>query len=54
VLDPFVGIGHAPLGAIKCGVKKFIGFDINPYYLKTAREQIKQFKRNDQKMAKAV
>ena len=54
VLDPFVGIGHAPLGAIKCGVKKFIGFDINPDYLKTARKQIKQFERNDQKMDKAV
>jgi len=46
VLDPFVGIGHAAIGAINCGVKKFIGFDIDPGYLKTARDQIKQFKPN--------
>ena len=44
VLDPFVGIGHAALGAINCGVKKFIGFDINPDYLITAKEQINKIK----------
>jgi len=53
VLDPFVGIGHAAIGAIKCGVKKFIGFDIDPGYIKTAKEYLKQYNASDQKMAKA-
>lgn len=54
VMDPFVGIGNAALGSKKCGVKKFIGFDINPDYIKTARAQIKQFDSNAKKLAKAV
>ena len=51
VLDPFVGIGHAAIGALNCGVRKFIGFDINPGYLKTAREYIRKFKRDHLEMA---
>ncbi len=54
VLDPFVGIGHAAIGAMRCGVKKFIGFDINPDYIKTAREYLKQFDPNNEELAKAV
>jgi len=54
VLDPFVGIGHAPLGAIRCGVKKFIGFDINPEYLKIAKEKIKPFDSNYQESTKST
>jgi len=37
MLDPFVGIGHAALAAKACGVKKFIGFDIDAEYLAVAR-----------------
>lgn len=40
VLDPFVGLGHAALGAWNCGVPHFTGFDIEAAYLKRAREEI--------------
>ena len=40
VLDPFVGIGNAALGALAVGVKRFIGFDIDPSYLTTAAERL--------------
>ena len=36
MLDPFVGIGHAALAAQQCGVRKFIGFDIDPEYVAVA------------------
>src|SRR6266496_453281 len=36
VLDPFVGIGHSALAAQKCGVRHFIGFDIDPEYINIA------------------
>ena len=42
MLDPFVGIGHAALAAKACGVKKFIGFDIDSDYLARARENLAQ------------
>jgi site-specific DNA-methyltransferase (adenine-specific) len=41
VLDPFVGIGHSALAAQQCGVRKFIGFDIDPEYVQVAREALK-------------
>lgn len=40
VMDPFLGIGHAALAAKKCGVAKFIGFEIDKDYLERAREMI--------------
>lgn len=40
VLDPFVGIGHAALAAKACGCLRFIGFDIDADYLKTARKHL--------------
>jgi site-specific DNA-methyltransferase (adenine-specific) len=40
MLDPFVGIGHAALAAKACGVKKFIGFDIDSDYLAVARKAL--------------
>ncbi len=38
VLDPFLGIGHAGLGALECSdlVSKFIGFDIDEEYVRVA------------------
>jgi len=41
VLDPFVGIGHSALAARQCGVRRFIGFDIDPEYVQVAREALK-------------
>ncbi len=42
VLDPFLGIGHAALGARNCGnlVSQFIGFDIDEGYLNVACEML--------------
>jgi site-specific DNA-methyltransferase (adenine-specific) len=41
VLDPFLGIGHSALAAQQCGVRKFIGFDIDPEYVQVARDALK-------------
>lgn len=40
--DPFLGIGHAALAARKCGVRKFIGFDLDPEYVERARRSIEE------------
>jgi site-specific DNA-methyltransferase (adenine-specific) len=40
MLDPFLGIGNSAIAAQKCGVKKFIGFEIDETYLKEARRRI--------------
>jgi site-specific DNA-methyltransferase (adenine-specific) len=40
MLDPFVGIGHAALAARECGIRKFIGFDIDPEYIGVARKAV--------------
>jgi len=40
VLDPFVGMGHAGIAAKKCGIRKFIGFDIDPKYVDLAKEEL--------------
>ncbi len=37
MLDPFLGIGHSALAAQECGVRQFIGFDIDPEYVEVAR-----------------
>lgn len=39
VCDPFLGIGHAGLAAIECGVD-FIGFEIDAAYLEVARSAV--------------
>ena len=39
VLDPFMGIGTTALACIKLGVN-FIGFEIDPSYVETARKNI--------------
>ena len=38
MLDPFVGIGHSALAARQCGLRHFIGFDIDAEYLDVARK----------------
>jgi site-specific DNA-methyltransferase (adenine-specific) len=40
MLDPFLGIGNSAVAAEKCGVKKFIGFEIDKTYLAEARRRL--------------
>lgn len=40
MLDPFVGIGNSAVAAERCGVKKFIGFEIDDAYLAEARRRV--------------
>jgi site-specific DNA-methyltransferase (adenine-specific) len=40
MLDPFLGIGNSAVGAQECGVKKFIGFEIDKTYLAEARRRL--------------
>jgi site-specific DNA-methyltransferase (adenine-specific) len=40
MLDPFLGIGNSAVAAQRCGVKKFIGFEIDEAYLKEAKRRI--------------
>lgn len=40
MLDPFLGIGSSAVAAQRCGVKKFIGFEIDESYLAEAKRRI--------------
>jgi site-specific DNA-methyltransferase (adenine-specific) len=40
MLDPFLGIGNSAMAAQRCGVKKFIGFEIDETYLAEAKSRI--------------
>jgi site-specific DNA-methyltransferase (adenine-specific) len=40
MLDPFLGIGNSAVAAQGCGVKKFIGFEIDEAYLAEAKWRI--------------
>ena len=40
MLDPFLGIGNSAVAAQRCGVKEFIGFEIDPVYLREARRRL--------------
>jgi site-specific DNA-methyltransferase (adenine-specific) len=40
MLDPFLGIGNSAVAAQRCGVKKFIGFEIDDAYLAEAKRRI--------------
>jgi site-specific DNA-methyltransferase (adenine-specific) len=40
MLDPFLGLGNSAVAAQRCGVKKFIGFEIDETYLAEARRRI--------------
>jgi site-specific DNA-methyltransferase (adenine-specific) len=41
MLDPFLGIGNSAVAAKNCGVKKFIGFDIDAAYLAEAKRRLR-------------
>jgi site-specific DNA-methyltransferase (adenine-specific) len=40
MLDPFLGIGNSAVAAQRCGVKSFIGFEIDKNYLAEAKRRI--------------
>jgi site-specific DNA-methyltransferase (adenine-specific) len=40
MLDPFLGIGNSAIAAQRCGVKRFIGFEIDETYLEEAKKRI--------------
>ena len=40
MLDPFLGIGNSAVAAQRCGVKKFIGFEIDETYLTEAKRRL--------------
>ncbi|HZL44346.1 MAG TPA: site-specific DNA-methyltransferase [Verrucomicrobiae bacterium] len=42
MLDPFLGIGHSALAAKQCGVKEFIGVDIDSGYVQVARKVLEK------------
>jgi site-specific DNA-methyltransferase (adenine-specific) len=41
MLDLFLGIGNSAVAAKRCGVKKFIGFEIDEAYLAEAKRRLK-------------
>ena len=40
MLDPFLGIGNSAVAAQRCGLKRFIGFEIDEAYLEEAKRRI--------------
>jgi len=40
MLDPFLGIGNSAIAAKKCGVRRFIGFEVDNTYLVEARRRL--------------
>ena len=40
MLDPFLGIGHSAIAAKENGIGHFIGFDIDPEYVKIAKANV--------------
>jgi site-specific DNA-methyltransferase (adenine-specific) len=40
MLDPFLGIGNSAVAARRCGVKNFIGFEIDENYLAEAKRRV--------------
>jgi site-specific DNA-methyltransferase (adenine-specific) len=40
MLDPFLGIGNSAVAAQRCGVKRFIGFEIDESYLAEAKRRL--------------
>jgi len=40
MLDPFLGIGNSAVAALRRGVRKFIGFEIDEAYLAEAKRRL--------------
>jgi site-specific DNA-methyltransferase (adenine-specific) len=45
MLDPFLGIGNSAVAAGRCGVEKFVGFEIDDVYLSEAKRRIGKSRR---------
>jgi site-specific DNA-methyltransferase (adenine-specific) len=41
MLDPFLGIGNSAVAAQRCGVKRFIGFEIDETYIAEAKRRLR-------------
>jgi site-specific DNA-methyltransferase (adenine-specific) len=41
MLDPFLGIGNSAVAAQRCGMKRFIGFEIDEAYLAEAKRRLR-------------
>lgn len=41
MLDPFLGIGNSAVAAQRCGIRKFIGFEIDEEYLAEAQRRLR-------------
>jgi site-specific DNA-methyltransferase (adenine-specific) len=41
MLDPFLGIGNAAVAARQCGIRKFVGFEIDKTYLAEAKRRLR-------------
>jgi site-specific DNA-methyltransferase (adenine-specific) len=44
MLDPFLGIGNSAVAAHRCGVKRFIGFEIDEAYLAEAKRRLESLR----------
>ena len=44
MLDPFLGIGNSAIAAQRCGVKKFIGIEIDETYLAEANRRLESLR----------
>lgn len=44
MLDPFLGIGNSAVAAHRCGVKRFIGFEIDETYLAVAKRRLESLR----------
>jgi site-specific DNA-methyltransferase (adenine-specific) len=42
MLDPFLGIGNSAVAAQRCGVKEFVGFEIDETYLEEAKRRVNE------------
>jgi site-specific DNA-methyltransferase (adenine-specific) len=40
MMDPFLGIGNSAVAAKRCGVRKFVGFEIDEEYVAEARRRV--------------
>jgi site-specific DNA-methyltransferase (adenine-specific) len=45
MLDPFLGIGNSAIAAQRCGVERFVGFEIDDAYLVEAKRRIPSSRR---------
>jgi len=45
MLDPFLGIGNSAVAAQRCGVKRFLGFEIDDAYLSEAKRRVRSDRR---------